>query len=61
MEFTAYFSPDDQASNAFLCQNPEIMDRPLKKCKECLSECTKYGSLGPKRNFLWKLRINKNK
>lgn len=51
VEFTAYFFHDDRASSVFLCHNPEMMDRPLKKFKERLCECTKYGLFCPKRNF----------
>ena len=52
MEFTVYFSPDGQASSVFLSHSPGMMDRPLKKCKERLCECTKHGLVCPKRNFL---------
>ena len=51
MEFTTCFSLDDQAFNVFLCHNLEMIDRPLKKFKECLCESTQYGLFCPKKKL----------
>lgn len=51
MEFTAYFSPDDQASNVFPCHNPKMMDRPLKKFKERFCDALNVGYFLQKETF----------
>lgn len=51
MGFTAYFSPDDQASNVFLCHNPGMIDRPLKNSKNAFMKALNMGDFVQKVTF----------